>query len=40
MTEFLTPELHQIRSNTRRHFLQSSGVGLGEIALQSLLVQD
>ena len=40
MTEFLTPELHQIRSNTRRHFLQSSGVGLGAIALQSLLVQD
>jgi hypothetical protein len=40
MTEFLTPDFHQIRSGTRRHFLQSSGLGLGAIALQSLLAKD
>ncbi len=40
MTEFLTPALHQIRSQTRRHFLQSGGLGLGAIALQSMLTSD
>ena len=40
MTEFLTPDLHQIRSATRRHFLQSSGLGLGSIALHSLLASE
>ena len=40
MTEFITPALHQIRSGTRRHFFQSSGLGLGAMALQSLLARD
>jgi hypothetical protein len=40
MTEFLTPAFHQIRSNTRRHFLHTSGLGLGAMALQSLLAKD
>ena len=35
--EFLNPGLQQIRHETRRHFLQSSGLGLGAMALQSLL---
>ena len=35
--EFLNPGLQQIRHETRRHFLQSSGLGLGAMAFQSLL---
>lgn len=40
MTELISPELEQIRGGTRRHFFQSSGLGFGAIALQSLLARD
>ena len=34
------PKLNQIHSQTRRHFLEASGVGLGSMALASLLQRD
>ena len=36
----MTPELHHSRNITRRHFFQRSGLGLGAIALESLLQRD
>ncbi len=36
----MNPLIQNIQSQTRRHFLESSGVGLGAVALASLLQQD
>ena len=33
----MNPIIQQMQQNTRRHFLQNSGIGLGSIALGSLL---
>lgn len=33
----MTPQLELVRSQTRRHFFQSTGLGVGAIALQALL---
>ena len=40
MSDFLSPHLHPLREITRRHFFQTSGLGFGAIALQSLLAGD
>ena len=40
MNESLSPYLQQVRRQTRRHFFRSSGLGLGAIALQSLLARE
>jgi len=37
MNDFLTPGVARLQSITRRHLLQQGGLGLGAIALQSLL---
>jgi Protein of unknown function (DUF1501) len=39
-TNDLSPELIGTREITRRHFFRSSGLGLGALALQSLLARD
>src|SRR5215813_10603948 len=36
----MNQQLQDTRSITRRHFLQTTGLGFGAIALQSLLVRD
>jgi hypothetical protein len=40
MEKNMNEQIAQIHSQTRRHFLQSTGVGLGGLALSSLLAQD
>lgn len=35
----MNPELHNIRAITRRHFFRNSGVGLGALALQTMLAK-
>lgn len=39
-SSWMSPGLQLIHSQTRRHFFQSSGLGFGAIALQSLLARD
>ncbi len=34
------PTEHPLQAQTRRHFFQNCGVGLGKIALASLLTQE